>query len=114
VFLWASLRALQLSLRYDAELLYGEAMFHDVGLLDGHRSAHERHEIDGANGARAFLERYGLLEERVMTVCGGPSCARHMAVVDVQMPPQNEGRLQAALQLRVGGPDTGILVLSQL
>jgi hypothetical protein len=68
VFFWASLRAEQLSLRYDAELLYVGAMFHDVGLLDDHRSAHERFEIDGANAARAFLERYGLPEEQVMTV----------------------------------------------
>jgi hypothetical protein len=68
VFFWASLRAEQLSLRYDAELLYVGAMFHDVGLLDGHRSAHERFEIDGANAARAFLERHDLPEEQVMTV----------------------------------------------
>jgi HD domain len=68
VFLWASLRAEQLSLGYDAELLYVGAMFHDVGLLVGHRSAHERFEIDGANAARAFLERHGLPEEQVMTV----------------------------------------------
>jgi hypothetical protein len=30
-------------------------MFHDVGLVEGHRSEHERFEIDGANAARAFL-----------------------------------------------------------
>jgi HD domain-containing protein len=68
VFLWASLRAERLSLDYDAELLYVGAMFHDVGLLEGHRSAHERFEIDGANAARMFLERHGLPEEEVMTV----------------------------------------------
>jgi HD domain-containing protein len=68
VFLWASLQAGQLSLDYDAELLYVGAMFHDVGLLERHRSEHERFEIDGANAARAFLERHGLPEERVMTV----------------------------------------------
>jgi hypothetical protein len=68
VFLWASLQAEKLSLDYDAELLYVGAMFHDVGLLEGHRSAHERFEIDGANAARAFLERHGLPEEQVMTV----------------------------------------------
>jgi hypothetical protein len=68
VFLWASLRADKLGLRCDAELLYVGAMFHDVGLLEGHRSADERFEIDGANAARGFLERHGLPEERVMTV----------------------------------------------
>jgi HD superfamily phosphodiesterase len=67
-FLWASLQAERLSLDYDAELLYVGAMFHDVGLLDGHRSEHERFEIDGANAARAFLEWHGLPEEQVMTV----------------------------------------------
>jgi UTP:GlnB (protein PII) uridylyltransferase len=68
VLLWASLRAEQLSLDYDAGLLHVGAMFHDVGLLEGHRSEHERFEIDGANAARAFLERHGVPEEQVMTV----------------------------------------------
>jgi hypothetical protein len=68
VFLWASLQGGRLGLDYDAELLYVGAMFHDVGLVEGHRSEHERFEIDGANAARAFLERHGLPEERVMTV----------------------------------------------
>jgi hypothetical protein len=68
VFLWASLQAERLSVDHDAELLYVGAMFHDLGLVDGHRSAHERFEIDGANAARAFLERHGLPEDQVMTV----------------------------------------------
>jgi HD domain-containing protein len=68
VFLWASLQGEKLGLEYDPELLYVGAMFHDVGLVEGHRSEHERFEIDGANAARAFLERHGLPEERVMTV----------------------------------------------
>jgi hypothetical protein len=66
--LWASLQAERLSVDYDAELLYVGAMFHDVGLLEGHRSQDERFEIDGANAARAFLERHGLPEDQVMTV----------------------------------------------
>jgi hypothetical protein len=68
VFLWASLQGEQLSLDYDPEMLYVGAMFHDLGLVEGHRSEHERFEIDGANAARAFLEGHGLPEERVMTV----------------------------------------------
>jgi hypothetical protein len=68
VFLWGSLQAERLSLDYDPEMLYVGAMFHDVGLLDGHRSEHARFEIDGANAARAFLERHGLPEEQVITV----------------------------------------------
>jgi hypothetical protein len=57
-----------LGLDYDPELLYVGAMFHDLGLLEGHRSKDERFEIDGANAARAFLERHDLSNERVMTV----------------------------------------------
>jgi hypothetical protein len=68
VFLWASLQGDHIGLDYDPELLYVGALFHDVGLLEGHRSAHERFEIDGANAARAFLERHGLPERQVMTV----------------------------------------------
>jgi hypothetical protein len=68
VFLWASLQGRQLGLEYDPELLYVGAMFHDIGLVEGHRSERERFEIDGANAARAFLEGHGLPEERVMTV----------------------------------------------
>ena len=68
VFLWGSLQGEQLGLDYDPELLYVGAMFHDIGLVEGHRSQHERFEIDGADAARAFLERHGLADEQVMTV----------------------------------------------
>jgi hypothetical protein len=68
VFLWGSLQGEKLGVKHDPELLYVGAMFHDIGLLEGYRSEHERFEIDGANAARRFLERHGLLEERVMTV----------------------------------------------
>src|SRR3954451_15309211 len=68
VFLWASLQGEKHGLDYDPELLYVGAMFHDIGLVEGHRSAHERFEIDGANAARRFLESKGLPEQDVMTV----------------------------------------------
>ena len=68
VFLWGSLYGEQLLLDYDPELFYVGAMFHDLGLVEGHRSEHERFEIDGANAARSFLESHGLDEQRVMTV----------------------------------------------
>lgn len=68
VFLWGSLHGSNQLLSWDPELLYIGAMFHDMGLIDGHRSLYERFEIDGANAARAFLERHGLPEEQVMTV----------------------------------------------
>jgi HD superfamily phosphodiesterase len=79
VFVWASMQAERLSVGYDPELLYVGAMFHDVGLLEGHRPKHERFEIDGANAARAFLERHGLPEEHVMRVWESIAAAHHTA-----------------------------------
>lgn len=68
VFLWGSLLGTQRGLKFDPELFYVGAMFHDIGLIDGHRSAHERFEIDGANAARAFLQRHGLPEDEITLV----------------------------------------------
>jgi hypothetical protein len=68
VFLWGSLVGSERGLRFDPELLYVGAMFHDIGLVEGHRSDHERFEIDGANAARRFLEGHGVDEDAVMTV----------------------------------------------
>jgi hypothetical protein len=68
VFLWGSLLGTERGLKFDPELLYVGAMFHDIGLVAGHRSEHERFEIDGANAARSFLERHGLPEEEVTVV----------------------------------------------
>jgi hypothetical protein len=68
VFLWGALIGRDRGLRFDPELLYVGAMFHDIGLIEGHRSRDERFEIDGANAARRFLERRGVDEREVMTV----------------------------------------------
>jgi hypothetical protein len=68
VFLWASLLGEERDLKFDSELLYVGAMFHDVGLVEGHRSADERFEIDGANAARAFLEERGVPEAEIAVV----------------------------------------------
>jgi hypothetical protein len=68
VFLWGALVGAERGLGFDAELLYIGAMFHDIGLVEGHRSQDERFEIDGANAARRFLEQHGVPEPAVMTV----------------------------------------------
>ena len=62
VFLWGSLQGEKHGLDYDPELLYVGAMFHDIGLVEGHRSEHERFEIDGANAARAFGFKEGIVQ----------------------------------------------------
>jgi HD superfamily phosphodiesterase len=60
VYAFGALQGAHQGLRYDRELLYVGAMFHDIGLVEGHRSAHDRFEVDGANAARAFLVDHGV------------------------------------------------------
>jgi hypothetical protein len=68
VFLWGSLLGVHRGLAFDPELLYVGAMFHDIGLVEGHRSTHQRFELDGADAARAFLERHGVPEAEITLV----------------------------------------------
>jgi hypothetical protein len=68
VFVFGALQGRRRGLDYDPELLYIGAMFHDLGLVEGHRSARDRFEVDGANAARAFLDRHGLPAESVRVV----------------------------------------------
>ena len=60
VYSWGAMRGALRGLRYDPELLYVGAMFHDIGLVDGHRSEHDRFEVDSANAAREFLRAHGV------------------------------------------------------
>lgn len=60
VFLFGALAGNRKQLKYDPELLYMGAMFHDMGLIDPYSSATNRFEVDGANAARDFLKQYGV------------------------------------------------------
>jgi hypothetical protein len=55
VYCFAALTGRRRDLRFDRELLYAGAMFHDMGLTKRHSSPTERFEVDGANAARDFL-----------------------------------------------------------
>ena len=68
VFVFGSLQGRRRGLTYDPELLYIAAMFHDVGLVEGHRSANDRFEVDGANAARDFLSARGIPTEAIRIV----------------------------------------------
>src|SRR5580700_8362545 len=62
VFYWGALAGQREKLKFDPELLYVGAMFHDMGLTKEYRSATERFEVDGANAAREFLRQHGIDE----------------------------------------------------
>src|SRR6267142_233862 len=68
VYYWGALAGKRRGLKFDHELLYAGAMFHDMGLTPAHASAHERFEVDGANVARDFLRSHGIAEQDVETV----------------------------------------------
>jgi hypothetical protein len=60
VYYFGALAGRRRGLKFDPELLYAGAMFHDMGLTKKHSSPHERFEVDGANAARDFLKSYGV------------------------------------------------------
>ena len=68
VYLFATEQGRQRKLRFDPELLYVAAAFHDLGLVKKFSSQNERFEVDGANAARQFLTAHNIPEEQVQTV----------------------------------------------
>lgn len=60
VYYFGVLAGLRQGLKFDSELLYIGAMFHDMGLTKKYRSATERFEVDSANAAREFLRQRGI------------------------------------------------------
>ena len=68
VYLFGTLAGGRRGLKFDPELLYAGAMFHDMGLTKAHSSVDERFEVDGANAARDFLKRHGITQTDIDTV----------------------------------------------
>jgi hypothetical protein len=60
VFFWGALTGERRGLKYDPELLYLGAMFHDMGLTKAYSSPDLRFEVDGANAARDFMKGHGI------------------------------------------------------
>ena len=65
VYYFGALAGKRRGMRFDPELLYVGAMFHDMGLTARHSSASERFEVDGANAARDFLRGHGIRQEEI-------------------------------------------------
>jgi hypothetical protein len=65
VYLFAMEQGRQQNLRFDSELLYIAAAFHDLGLTRKFSSPNERFEVDGANAARQFLTVHKVPEEQI-------------------------------------------------
>jgi len=67
VFFWASEMGRQTRQKFDVELVFICAAFHDLGLLKKFSSATDRFEVDSANAVRQFLEHHGVPNARIQT-----------------------------------------------
>lgn len=65
VFLFGALTGERKQLKYDPELLYIGAMFHDIGLTAQFRTSQNRFEVDSANAARRFLHNHRVPEDKI-------------------------------------------------
>jgi hypothetical protein len=68
VYYWGALAGRRRGLKFDPELLYAGAMFHDMGLTHQHSTSNERFEVDGANAAGHFLRSHGIAQQDIDTV----------------------------------------------
>jgi hypothetical protein len=68
VYYFAPLAGRRRGFKFDAELLYAGAMFHDIGLVSAYSSNADRFEVDGANAARDFLRRQKISEQAIECV----------------------------------------------
>jgi hypothetical protein len=67
VFFWADEMGRQTGQKYDKEMLFCCAAFHDMGLLKRFSSADDRFEVDSANALRQFMEHHGAPNMRIQT-----------------------------------------------
>jgi hypothetical protein len=58
------MKGVRQNLRFDSELLYVAALFHDLGLVDAYHTDTNRFEVDGADAAREFLRGHGIPEPK--------------------------------------------------
>ncbi len=64
VFLFGAMKGARQNLKFDPELLYVAALFHDLGLADAYHTETKRFEVDGADAAREFLKSHGIPEPK--------------------------------------------------
>jgi HD superfamily phosphodiesterase len=68
VYYFGSLAGKRRGLKFDPELLYVGAMFHDMGLTPKYSSKVDRFEVDGANSAGAFLRQHDISQQEIDVV----------------------------------------------
>jgi HD domain len=64
VFVFGAMKGTRQKLKFDSELLYIAALFHDLGLVPSYHTDTKRFEVDGADAAREFLRSHGIPEPK--------------------------------------------------
>ena len=64
VFVFGAMKGGRQNLKFDSELLYVAALFHDLGLVDAYHTETKRFEVDGADAAREFLRGHGISDPK--------------------------------------------------
>jgi hypothetical protein len=64
VYAFGAIQGIRQKLKFDSELLYVAALFHDLGLVDHYHTETKRFEVDGADAAREFLRGHGIAEPK--------------------------------------------------
>jgi hypothetical protein len=64
VYAFGAIEGIRQKLKFDPELLYVAALFHDLGLVDHYHTETKRFEVDGADAAREFLRGHGIAEPK--------------------------------------------------
>jgi hypothetical protein len=64
VYVFGAMKGIRQTLKFDSELLYVAALFHDMGLVDAFETETRRFEVDGADAAREFLRSHGIPEPK--------------------------------------------------
>lgn len=68
VYKFGALAGVRRGLKFEKELLYVGAMFHDFGLMPKYSSKSNRFEVDGANAASDFLKKHNIKAEEITEV----------------------------------------------
>jgi hypothetical protein len=62
VYVFGAIKGVRQKLKFDSELLYVAALFHDLGLVDHYHTETKRFEVDSADAAREFLRGHGVAQ----------------------------------------------------
>lgn len=101
VYLFAASAGKRRGLKFDDELLYAGAMFHDMGLTKSFSSKDLRFEVDGANAAADFLRSRNIPQQEVELVW--TSIALHTTIGVPQFMHPNIALVTAGVEMDVVG-----------